>query len=91
MRHEAQALSNVRGPTLDREQRLLHVEVLHSALHLPDVADVNRDPRHFLAGVVVQVTRDPRPLRLLRVNEPAGQVADSLVRTTCSATRRRRA
>ena len=48
-------------------------ELVHSAL---DAAYRDRQPGQLLAHVVVEIARDPRPLGILGLDQPAGQVVN---------------
>ena len=55
---------------------------------LLETTEGDRDTSQLLADVVVQVPRDPRPLDLLRLDQPAGQILNLLMtRLQCSLAR----
>ena len=50
-----------------------------------ELLEIDFKQRHLLADVVVQVARDPRAFRFLRVQQARAEVADAIV-TRCSST-----
>jgi hypothetical protein len=82
VRQQAEAFRHPRQSTLKREQTPLHVRILKRRRLLPEVADVDGNCGYFLAGVVVEVSRDASTLHLLRENELAGKLPD--LRVTAS-------
>ena len=77
VREVADALRQRAGALVKRAQVRLqivaHSEVVHAAL---ESAEGDRQPGQLLADVVVQVARDTRPLGILGLDQPAGQVPD---------------
>ena len=51
---------------------------------LLETTEGDRHTRQLLADVVVQIPRDPRPLDILRLDQPAGQILNlSMTRLQC--------
>src|SRR4051794_30174069 len=49
-----------------------------SVRHASHLLEIDLQQRHLLADVVVQLARDPGPLRLLRLQNPATEIANAV-------------
>src|SRR5882672_10109112 len=78
VREESKVFGNAGGSGAHRGERRLN-RVIPDAASVQQIADVDSNPRDFLAGIVMQVARDACALGFLCVDQPASQRAhDSL-------------
>jgi hypothetical protein len=73
MGEEPKRFGNAGHTRVNRGERLSNGDIPDIA-SVHEIADVDGNPRHLLARIVVQVARDARAFRLLCCNEPAGEI-----------------
>jgi len=71
VREESKVLGNAGGSGVQRGERHLN-GVIPGVASVLQIADVDGNPRHFLAGIVMQIARDACALGFLRADQPAG-------------------